>query len=76
MEYYEKRKQLMSTQSNPKNELIDKLIKGDMFGEIGLITSLRRTCTVITSDSSLMMTMTNEGMKKIKVQFPSIFDSI
>ena len=75
-ELHEKRKQLMQGQSEPKDELIDKLIKGDMFGEIGLLTQLRRTCTVITGDSSLLMCMYTDGIKKIKNQFPSIFNSI
>ena len=47
-----------------------------MFGEIGLLTSLRRTCTVITTDSSLMMAMNTDGIDNIRVQYPSIFNSI
>ena len=47
-----------------------------MFGEIGLLTSLRRTCTIITTDCCLMMALSNEGLKNIKGEFPSIFNSI
>lgn len=38
-----------------QDEHIDKLHKGDMFGEIGLLTSIRRTCSVETTDNCLMI---------------------
>jgi len=59
-----------------KDELIDKLNKGDMFGEIGLLTSIRRTCTIITTDSCLMVRLEEDGLNKIKNKFPSIFENI
>jgi len=47
-----------------------------MFGEIGLLTSIRRTCTVITTDSCLMIRLAEEGLDNIKNKFPSIFGNI
>ena len=65
LECFEKRREAMNAKAEEKDELIEKLGKGDMFGEIGLLTSLRRTCTVKTVESSLMMTLTSEGLKNI-----------
>ena len=43
-----KLKKLPSLKEGIDGELIDRLSKGDIFGEIGLLTNLKRTCTVIT----------------------------
>ena len=69
-------KQLTINKKEIDGDLIDELQKGDLFGEIGLLTKLRRTCTVVTKDLCLMMTLTSEGMKNIEGDFPSIFDNI
>jgi CRP-like cAMP-binding protein len=58
------------------DEHIDKLHKGDMFGEIGLLTSIRRTCTVETTDSCLMIKLNEDGLKNIQKNFPSISENI
>ena len=47
-----------------------------MFGEIGLMTSIRRTCSVITTDNCLMVKLCEDGLSKIKDKFPSIFENI
>ena len=69
-------KEMMKQKPKLKDELIDKLHKGDMFGEIGWLTKLRRTCTVMTSDSSLFLSLDREGMSSIQGEFPSIYNSI
>ena len=48
-----------------EDELIDKLEKGDMFGEIGLLTSIRRTCTVQTTECSLLLKLSEVGLENI-----------
>ena len=56
--------------------LIGKLVKGDLFGEIGLLTNLRRTSTVITNESCLANRLDEFALEKIKKKFPSIFMKI
>ena len=59
-----------------ESRLIGLLKKGDMFGEIGLITNLRRTSSVITNESCLANRLDQEAMMKIKQEFPSIYGKI
>ena len=52
------------------------LSDGDIFGEIGMLTNLRRTCSVVTQDTCVFQTLSSESMQEIKEMFPSIFERI
>lgn len=52
------------------------LSDGDIFGEIGMLTNLRRTCSVITQDTCVFQTLSKDSMNEIKEMFPSIFEHI
>ena len=52
------------TKSNNQDH-IDTLEKGDMFGEIGLLTKLRRTATVVSLDNCMMFEIDELGIKNI-----------
>lgn len=52
---------------------VDRLIAGDMFGEIGLLTNLSRTATIMSDDNCLVLSLDRSGLNTIQKQFPSIF---
>jgi len=55
---------------------IDLLGKGDIFGEIGCMTNLNRTCTVITKETCLFYTFNLKAIETLKHDFPCIYDKI
>jgi len=59
-----------------QSKVIDILSKGDIFGEIAVLSNLRRTCSVETIDSCLFQTLRREDIDLIKYKFPSIFTNM
>jgi CRP-like cAMP-binding protein len=61
---------------NHKNCTVNRLNKGEFFGEIGLITKLNRTATITSMDYCTFAMMKKSCIKKAKKAFPSIYLSI
>ena len=53
--------------------LINKLEKGKYFGEVSLITNMKRTCTVKAMEFTTLATLNKEDFMKAEDLFPSIF---
>ena len=58
------------------DQLIDILSKGDHFGEIALISHLKRTCTVSASSYSLFLTLNKETFEKLGESHPESIERI
>lgn len=58
-----------------ENELnnIDILSAGELFGEIGVLTNMVRTASVITRKICHFNTLDREAVQVVKKSFPSIF---
>lgn len=56
--------------------LIRRLGPGDLFGEVGLLTNLKRTATVVTQESTITQVLTKDAIQQIENEHPSIFSSI
>ena len=52
---------------------IGKLKKGDYFGEVALITNLKRTTTIKSVDYSTVAYLTRENFESIKKEFPQVY---
>jgi CRP-like cAMP-binding protein len=48
-----------------ETEHIDTLYKGDTFGEIGLLTKLRRSATIITLENCMMFEIDQPALSNI-----------
>lgn len=53
--------------------MIDILEAGNIFGEIGVLTKLRRTTTVIARETCVFQTLNLDALILIEKKFPSIF---
>ena len=54
--------------------MIDILSSGTIFGEIGVLTKLRRTTTVIARETCIFQTLHYETVNLIKQKYPEIFN--
>ena len=50
--------------------------RGDIFGEIGLFTNLKRTCSVMADETCLVLKIDRAGINEIKSKFEPIFEKI
>ena len=48
--------------STERSTKIDQIYTGDIFGEIGLLTNLSRTSTVISDENCLVLTFDKSGL--------------
>jgi CRP-like cAMP-binding protein len=55
---------------------IRSLYEGDYFGEVGMVTNLRRTASVRTLNPCHCMKMDKEAFTQLKVDFPHIIDEM
>ena len=55
---------------------ITQLEKGSFFGEIGLITQLKRTATVTSADYCTLAEMKKAALKQAKRQYPSVYQNL
>ena len=59
-----------------KTELINILNKGDIFGEIAMLSSLKRTCTIIARSYMTVQTLSIESLKKIEFNAPNVYNEL
>jgi len=59
-----------------KSEVIDRIEEGRYFGEISLITNLKRTCTIKTSVYSTIAYIHKDHFDEIKYEFPQVYMNI
>ena len=54
---------------------LDVLEKGDYFGEIAIMTKLKRTCTVKSygEDFCILSSFSQEALERMKIEFPQIY---
>ena len=50
--------------------------KGEIFGEIALMTQLERTCTVVSREISLILSFDKNGLDIIEEFAPKIYNSL
>ena len=51
---------------------IQMLRDGDIFGEVALLTNLKRTCTVVTTSTCIFQTLTRNDLDAINDEFPNL----
>lgn len=56
--------------------MINQLREGKFFGEVGLITKMKRTATVTSTDYCTFSQIGKEAVKQTQRQFPTIYQSI
>jgi CRP-like cAMP-binding protein len=57
-------------------EHINILRKGDLFGEIAMLTSLKRTCTVKARSYMMVQTLSIKSLKKIEFNAPNVYNEL
>ena len=55
---------------------INKLKDNDLFGEIAMLTNLKRTCSVIADETCLLQSLSRESLQQVQDMFPSIFQNV
>ena len=55
---------------------IDVVSKNDIFGEIGALTNLKRTATVVAREHSVFQTLDRDAVFEIQRMFPNIFNRL
>lgn len=55
---------------------INRLKESDIFGEIAILTNLKRTCTVVANESCVLQALSRESIGQIQEMFPSIFQNV
>lgn len=55
---------------------IDVVSVGDVFGEIGVFTTLHRTATVLAREHSVFQTIHRDDIQKIKQKYPNVFNKL
>lgn len=56
--------------------MIDVLTKGDLFGEIGVLTNLKRTASIISEDTCMFNSLSKKNLEKIMQAYPSTLDFV
>ena len=59
-----------------KLKKIDILKKSDIFGEIAILTSLKRTCTIIADSYMMVQYMTKNQVLELQEKAPNIYNSL
>ena len=59
-----------------KNKVLGVMDKGHLFGEIGVLTNLGRTCTVISNENCLFQTLSKESLIELRKAYPSTVQSL
>ena len=57
-------------------KLINFLEVGDVFGEIALLTNMKRTCFVFTNECCIFQTISKEQIEQIQERFPQLRNRI
>lgn len=55
---------------------IRRLNEGEIFGEIGVLTQMKRTCFVKTNSTCIFQTLTRRSLIDIANKFPSLYQRI
>ena len=64
----------MGSENSDTNErLINNLNVGNYFGEVALMTNMKRTCTVKSLDYTTLACLSKEDFVKAEDEFPSIY---
>ena len=56
--------------------MINSLSEGKYFGEIGLITNLKRTATVISTDYCTLSSMSKKVLQTARQEYPIIYTKL
>lgn len=68
---------LDSQSTQLRHKPINILNTGDTFGEIGLLTNMKRTCNVaIVSEMCIFQTISKENIEHIEEKFPTLYNHI
>lgn len=47
---------------------------GDVFGEIGILTNMKRTCSIQNENTCLFMTLARKDINLIRTEFPQLYN--
>ena len=61
---------------SPRRKPIKRLMEGEIFGEIGALTNLKRTCSAITKNTCVMFTLEKSNLQKVAEKSPMIYNRI
>jgi CRP-like cAMP-binding protein len=59
-----------------KLKIINTLQKGDIFGEIAMLSTLKRTCTVIASGYMSVQCLSRNSLKTIEANAPNVYNEL
>ena len=81
MKRYLKNTRLQMHEENEREKIaklkkIDILKKSDIFGEIAILTSLKRTCTIIADSYMMVQYMTKNQVLELQEKAPNIYNSL
>ena len=60
----------------PPRRTIRRLGKGEVFGEIAMLTELKRTCSIVTYETCLFQMLSRDDIEHVKQKYPSLYDRI